>query len=124
MSVYLKLKPILTISMLLSFPNTESTLRIASLSFSRTVSFLKNTEIEPCCTSGTTSQIRQEFCLCFSLSHFFSPKVINLPDLKAFHVLVHSSHWNYSQNVSQSSPVTSSSSFLQHIPLVNFSFVP
>lgn len=33
------------------------------------------------------------------LELFFS-KIINLPNLKAFHVLFHCSHWNYSQNVS------------------------
>lgn len=71
MLVYLNLKPNLTISMLLSLPKAGSILRITTPSFSRTISFLKNMEIEPRHTSGTTSQIRQDFCLCFSLSYLF-----------------------------------------------------
>lgn len=46
MSVYLKLKQPYN-SVPLSFPNAGSTLRITAVSFSRTVSFLKNMELNP-----------------------------------------------------------------------------
>ena len=100
--------------MLLSVPKAGIILRITTMFLSRAISFLKNMGIEPCPTSGTVSKVRQEFRFCFSLSYFFY-KIINLPNLKAFHVLIHCSHWHYSQNVSVF-PSDFIITIFQHIP--------
>lgn len=77
--------------MLLSFPKAGS-LRSTSVSFSRTISFLKNMEIVPVLPVALLQKSGRNVAFVF-LELLFS-KIINLPNLKAFHVLLHPRHWN------------------------------